>query len=251
MRRPLLLLTMAVSLSLSTLVHAVATTWSSRFSAIFWMPCASKPVFQDWRPRLSARAASGGSMPTACRTSIADSRHASTRPFSWDGTTRTIVASLAFRCAWEGSLSLDETVRQFDRQGPADADASAAPASVPHDRWAQRSDISYQPDRLAPLSAAVAACTDSTFRFGVGALFDRLAMIRSVPGADVVRLTAPAEGFTASTLQRYGDTVKDLATPYAVDSRGRATVSTYAASALTPASGLISTVRDLGSSTWR
>jgi CubicO group peptidase (beta-lactamase class C family) len=58
-------------------------------------------------------------------------------------------------------------------------------------------------------------------------------------------LTAPAERFSASALQRYADVLRRLATPYAVDARGRATRSSYVASTLTPASGLISTVRDL------
>jgi hypothetical protein len=70
-------------------------------------------------------------------------------------------------------------------------------------------------------------------------------MIDSVPGADVVSLKAPAEAFTASALTRYSDALKRLATPYAIDARGRAAPSSYAANTLTPASGMISTVRDL------
>jgi CubicO group peptidase (beta-lactamase class C family) len=70
-------------------------------------------------------------------------------------------------------------------------------------------------------------------------------MFDSVPGADVLGLIAPAEGFSATQLQRYADTVRRLATPYALDARGRATASSYVASTLTPASGLISTAIDL------
>jgi len=69
-------------------------------------------------------------------------------------------------------------------------------------------------------------------------------MVDSVPGADVAKLTAPAENFTASTLQRYAGSLARLATPYAVDARGR-TTSSYVASTLTPGSGLISSVHDL------
>src|SRR5262249_37161508 len=43
----------------------------------------------------------------------------------------------------------------------------------------------------------------------------------------------------------YADVLQRLATPYRVDASGRATPSSYVASTLTPASGLISTVRDL------
>jgi CubicO group peptidase (beta-lactamase class C family) len=165
-------------------------------------------------------------------------------PFQLDGTTQTIVASLALRCARDGWLLLDDMVGKFDPQSP-DAGATLRQLLSHTTAGPNGLTFSYRPDRLAPLAAAVAACTDSTFRFGVGGLFDRMAMIDSVPGADVVRLTAPAEGFTASKLQHYADVVSRLATPYAVDSRGRATASTYAAPTLRPASGLISTVRDL------
>jgi hypothetical protein len=105
--------------------------------------------------------------------------------------------------------------------------------------------FSYRPERLTPIAAALADCTDATFRSGMAAAFDRMAMIASVPGPDVIRLTAPAEGFTASALLRYADVLRRLATPYSVDARGRATASSYAAPTLTPASGMISTVRDL------
>lgn len=72
-----------------------------------------------------------------------------------------------------------------------------------------------------------------------------MVMVDSVPGSDVVRLTPPAEGFAASDLERYADALRRLATPYSVDKRGRATPSSYVASALTPASGLIASIRDL------
>jgi hypothetical protein len=58
-------------------------------------------------------------------------------------------------------------------------------------------------------------------------------------------LKAPAEGFTESALQRYAASLERLAMPYAVDARGRATPSSYAAPTLTPASGMISTIVDL------
>jgi hypothetical protein len=69
--------------------------------------------------------------------------------------------------------------------------------------------------------------------------------VASVPGADAAALKAPAEGFTQSALQRFADSLERLASPYAVDARGRATRSSYAAPTLTPASGMISTIIDL------
>ena len=71
-------------------------------------------------------------------------------------------------------------------------------------------------------------------------------MTDSVPGPDVVRLTPPAEGIpTPSAAARYRSVLERLAVPYTVDEQGRASPSQNAATTLTPAAGLISTVRDL------
>jgi D-alanyl-D-alanine carboxypeptidase len=165
-------------------------------------------------------------------------------PFHLDGTTQAFVGSLAIRCASDGWLSLDDPVSRFD---PASRDAGATMRQILTHTSAGPNGLvfAFHPERLAPVAAAIAGCTDSTFRWGVSALFDRIAMTGSVPGADVAALKAPAEGFTETALRRYADTVGRLATPYAIDARGRATASSYVASTLTPASGMISTIIDL------
>ena len=165
-------------------------------------------------------------------------------PFQLDGTTQMIVASLALRCASDGWLSLDDPVSKFAPSSP-DAGATIGQLLTHTTAGVNGLTFSYRPDRLTPVAAAIAACTDSTFRWGVGSFMDRWAMIDSVPGADVAKLTAPAENFSASTLQRYSGALGRLATPYAVDARGHATPSSYAAPTLTPGSGLISSVHDL------
>jgi CubicO group peptidase (beta-lactamase class C family) len=162
-----------------------------------------------------------------------------------DGTTQAIAASLALRCASDGELSLDDPVGKFAPSSP-DPGATIRQLLTHTTGGVNGLTFSYRPERLAPLAAAIASCTDSTFRRGMSGLFDRMGMlIDSVPGSDVVRLTAPAEGFTAADLQHYSDVLRRLATPYAVDARARATPTSYDASTLTPASGLISSVRDL------
>lgn len=165
-------------------------------------------------------------------------------PFQLDGTTQAITASLALRCASDGWLSLDDPVSKFAPSSP-DATATIRQLLTHTTNGPNGLTFSYQPNRLGPVAAAIAGCTDSTFRAGMSGLFDRLSMIDSVPGSDVTHLTAPAEGFSASTLQRFVAVLGRLATPYAVDAGGRATPSAYRASTLTPASGLISTVRDI------
>jgi CubicO group peptidase (beta-lactamase class C family) len=241
-RRPLLL-TMALSLSAGAPVHAADDFVLSRFSDYL-----DALRTQAGIPGLAAAIVGPADVNWEGAFGRQDvDRNVATRldtPFQLDGTTQMIVASLALRCASDGWLSLDDPV---SRVAPSSPDASATIRQLLTHTTAGVTGLtfSYRPERLAPVAAAIAGCTDSTFRWGMSALFDRMAMIDSVPGSDVVRLTAPAEGFTASALRRYSDTLGRLATPYAVDARGRATPSSYVASTLTPASGLISTVRDL------
>jgi CubicO group peptidase (beta-lactamase class C family) len=165
-------------------------------------------------------------------------------PFQLDDTTQAIVGSLAMKCASEGKISLDDPVSKFM---PASAEGSATIGQLlTHTSGnANNRSFSYRPERLEPIAAAVAVCSESTFRAGVAERLDEMTMTDSVPGSDVVRLTPPAEGFNAQDLDEYATALRRLATPYSVDKRGRATPSSYVASTLTPASGLISSIRDL------
>jgi hypothetical protein len=71
-------------------------------------------------------------------------------------------------------------------------------------------------------------------------------MFDSVPGPDVVKIKPPDEGIPSqSDSIRYDGVLSRLATPYAIDARGRALASQYGAATLTPSDGLITTVRDL------
>jgi CubicO group peptidase (beta-lactamase class C family) len=164
-------------------------------------------------------------------------------PFHLDGLTQLVVASLAMRCAESGWISLDDPISKYATGTPDDSatlrqllsHTSAGPNGLV---------FAYRLDRLAPLAAAVSVCTDSSFRYGVAALLDRLAMIETVPGPDVVLSPPPADGLIGA-VPRYTAVMNRLAVPYAVDARGNATRSRYPATTLTPSGGLISTVRDL------
>ena len=243
MRRPPLLLAMALSLSVGALVHAADDFVLSRFSEYL-----DALRTQAGIPGLAAAIVGPANVNWEGAFGQQDvERNVAVRldtPFQLDGTTQAIVASLAVRCASDGWLWLDDPVSKFAPSSP-DAAATIRQLLTHTTAGVNGLTFSYRPERLAPVAAAIGGCTDSTFRWGMSALFDRLAMTDSVPGSDVVRLTAPAEAFTASALQHYSDVLRRLATPYAVDARGRATPTSYAASTLTPASGLISTARDL------
>jgi len=165
-------------------------------------------------------------------------------PFQLDGTTQPIIASLALWCVGQGAFTLDARVAQF---APASPDAGATLRQLLTHTSAGPGGLtfSYRPDRLAPLAAAVARCMDGTFRRGAASFLERLAMFDSVPGTDTADLVEPAEHFTATELGRYADAMRRLAAPYTVDKQRRATKSSYTATTLTPASGLVSTVHDL------
>jgi CubicO group peptidase (beta-lactamase class C family) len=164
-------------------------------------------------------------------------------PFHVDGLTQMFTASLIMRCVEEGKLSLDDRVGQF-------VTGASEPNATLRQLLMHTSDgggFQYRPERLDPLASVIKDCNAETFRAKLAKGFDWLAMKDSVPGPDVVHMTPTADDvFTSSTLEHYAKVVDRLATPYVVDSRGRASASRYAAATLTPSSGAISTARDLG-----
>jgi len=165
-------------------------------------------------------------------------------PFHLDGLTEVFTAALVLRCVEEGRLSLDDRIARFD---PASPDANATVRQIlTHTSGAPDAlAFAYRPDRFAPLSAAVRTCTGESFRASVANLLDRFAMTDSVPGPDAGHLAPPDDGIPASAAGRYTSVLGRLATPYAVRQPGQVSPSQYAATTLTPVSGLISTVGDL------
>jgi CubicO group peptidase (beta-lactamase class C family) len=166
-------------------------------------------------------------------------------PFHLDGLTQVFTATMVLRCVEEGRLSLDDRIGQFKANSP-DADATIrqvlSHTSGPPDGLV----FAYRPERLDPLTRAIRACTDDSFRETLANLLERLAMIDSVPGPDIVHPELLTEGIPSpSAVARYLGVLGRLATPYAVDQSGRASQSQYPETTLTPSSGLISTVRDI------
>jgi CubicO group peptidase (beta-lactamase class C family) len=166
-------------------------------------------------------------------------------PFQLDGLTQIVTATLVLRCVEEGRFTLDDPIGRFDP-------GSLEPASTIRDVLTHTSGapgaltFAYRPERLAPLQAAIRECTGNSYRETVAQTLDQLGMFNSVPGADVVGLTPPAEGIPeANAVARYAQVLGRLATPYALDFRGNASRSQYAATTLTPASGLVASARDL------
>ena len=165
-------------------------------------------------------------------------------PFHLNGVTQVFTATMVLRCVEEGRLSLDDRIGQFKSDSP-DANATIRQllthTSGPPDALI----FSYRPERLEPLARAIRACTNDSYRETLANLLTRLAMIDSVPGPDIVHPELLTEGIPSpSMVERYRGALERLATPYFVDRSGRLSPSQYSATTLTPANGLISTVRD-------
>lgn len=168
-------------------------------------------------------------------------------PFNADGLTQVFTAAMALRCAEERLLSLDDRIGNF-RVDTLEPDAtirqllthtSGPPGSLA---------FAHRPERLDPLWRVLRTCTVDSYRESVANLFKRLAMIDSVPGANILTIVPPAEGVPfPEDVARYTGVLERRATPYAVDDRARSSPSTYpeSASVLTPSSGVVTTVRDL------
>jgi D-alanyl-D-alanine carboxypeptidase len=244
-RPPLPLLAIALALSVSALVHAADDFVLSRFNDYLDALRTQAAI-----PGLAAAIVGPTDVMWEGVFGQQDIEHnlpvRIDTPFQLDGTTQAVAGSLAIRCASDGWLNLDDPVSKFAPNSP-DASATIGQLLTHTTAGPKGLTFAYRLDRLATVAPAIAACTDSTFRWGMSSFFDHWAMVGSVPGSDVAQLKAPAEGFTASTLQRFADVLGRLATPYTVDARGHATASSYAASTstLTPGSGMISTVNDL------
>lgn len=170
-------------------------------------------------------------------------------PFHLDGLTQVVASTMILECVEEGRLALDDRIGRFVPDSP---DANATLRQILTHTSGPPDDLvfSYQPQRLAPLGAALAACRQETFRSAVAAELDRLAMLDSVPGPDAALYVPPPEGslvpreLTSEQVARYASVLKRLAIPYAVSKR-RPSLSEYTATTLAPSGGLISTVRDL------
>jgi CubicO group peptidase (beta-lactamase class C family) len=168
-------------------------------------------------------------------------------PFHADGLTQVVTAAMTLRCAEERRLDLDAqlgTLRSDAIEPDATIRQLLTHTSGPLDNLV----YAHRPDRLAPLWPIVRTCTGDSYRESVANLLERLAMVDSVPGANIITVVPPAEGVPdPADVERYSALLQRQATPYLVDDRGRATQSSYPESArsLTPATGLVTTVRDL------
>jgi CubicO group peptidase (beta-lactamase class C family) len=243
MRRTLVMLTTAVLLSATVLLHAVDDLVVSRFAGYL-----ESLRTQAGIPGLAAVMVSTTDVTWDRAFGQQDvERNIFARadtPFQLDASTQLLVAAQALRCVEEGRLSLDDTAGKFGATG-ADAGATLRQILTHTTSAADGLRFSYRPDRLAPLAAAIAACTGDSFSGALISLLERLNMRDSVPGSDG-RSWLPASADPGGAVsERYTAVLGRLATPYAVDANKKPSASRYSATSFSPASGLISTALDL------
>jgi len=174
-------------------------------------------------------------------------------PFPVDGLMQTIVASLTLRCDETPWLSIDDPISKFVPAAP-EPQSTLRMLMTHTSQGPGGLQFLYRMDRLAPLAPVLAECNDGSFRpavdgsfrAAVAKFFRRMAMIESVPGADVAALKPGDEGFDQPTLERYSALLLRQPVSYAVDGKGRATPSPSASSpTLAPSGGLLTSARDL------
>jgi CubicO group peptidase (beta-lactamase class C family) len=159
--------------------------------------------------------------------------------------TQTITGTLLLHCVERGAVQLDQPISRWVT-GP-DTPAATLQTLLTHGNAGVANGFRYDPARFALLARPVEACFDQPFRRLVAReVFDRLAMTTAVPGYDIT--TAPLDLrqlFDDATLARYATVLPQVAIPYKVDRRARATRNELPPQAVDGAHGLIASVRDL------
>src|SRR5688572_23823637 len=168
-------------------------------------------------------------------------------PFNADGLTQAFTAAIVLRCAEDRRLSLDDTVRSF-KVPTIEPDATIRQLLTHTSGASDGLTFFLRPERLTPLRPIVRACEGNSYRENMANLLHRLGMFDSVPGPDIVNVAKGDEGVPdPADVKRYASVLERRATPYSVDRRARARQSSYpdSTTVLTPASGVVTTVRDL------
>lgn len=164
-------------------------------------------------------------------------------PYPIADLTQTFASALLMQCVERGPLRLDDSMARL--AGVAGSDTIRQ--TLAHVSDADGTGFRYDPARFARLTPVVDTCGSVSARLRVAHdVFDKLAMIDSVPGRDLEDPASDARpSFDPLTLERYTRVLSRLAVPYKVDKRGRATKSELPSKKIDAATGLVSTARDL------
>jgi CubicO group peptidase (beta-lactamase class C family) len=176
-----------------------------------------------------------------------EANHAATAatPYLIGDLTQPLTAMLVLYCADRGLLHLDDSIGMW-------APTVAAPGAtlrelLTHQSPGSANGFRYDPGRYSHLARPIESCFKQPFRRAIaGEVFDQLGMTTAVPGYDIGNVPNELRQlFDESRLQTYAAVLQQLAVPYKVDRRARATRNTVTVTGVDGASGLIASVRDL------
>jgi CubicO group peptidase (beta-lactamase class C family) len=243
MRRALAALVVAVPLAIPTAIGAQSDFIALRFER--YLEALRK---QAGIPGLSAAIAQDGQIVWEAGFGYQDVDASvpatPDTPYYVADLTGMLSATLVLACVEQGATSLDTPVLVPGAVPNAPATTATVGQLLKHASGGAA--FQYDPVRFGALTGVIVRCMDDSFKEAIARrLLDRLAMTRSVPGLDVLK--AVPSDFDNQQLLKYQDVLLQIAKPYRVDRRGRASVSQYPAPAFNAAAGLVATVRDLAS----
>ncbi len=168
-------------------------------------------------------------------------------PYLIASLTKTFTSMLLMRCVEQGSLNLNDPIRNYTSAIPEPGVTVRHVFTHTSESRPPGEAYRYNGNRFGALGAVVDSCHGTPFRLALAkSILDELNLLDTMPGKDAGTPSAAlAANFSPEALARYSRTLQRLAKPYVIDSRGQAVLSNYPQNDVNASAGIISTVRDL------
>mgnify|MGYP003577468786 CR=1 FL=1 len=166
-------------------------------------------------------------------------------PYAVGGITQAMTGVLIGVCADRFGFAIDQDIRNFAPSFPVrETSVRQVLAHATDGRF------HYDPTLYSSLTPVVESCTKQSYRQATAVeILERVTppMRRSVPGLDLARPEGAAAlaQFDADTVARYQSVLREVAVPYRIDAKLRASRSEYPSYGLDAAGGLVTTAYDL------
>jgi CubicO group peptidase (beta-lactamase class C family) len=166
-------------------------------------------------------------------------------PYAVGGVTQALTGVLTGVCIDRYGFNIDQDIRTFAPAFPvAETRVRQVLAHATDGRF------HYDPALYSSLTPVVEACTKQSYRQATAVeILERVTpmMRRSVPGLDLARPEGAAAlaQFDAATVASYQAVLSEVAVPYRIDVKGRASRTEYPSYGLDAAGGLVTTAYDL------
>ena len=168
-------------------------------------------------------------------------------PYMVGDVSGTLAAVLLLQCVEHRVLELDRPLGLYGIDIP-ESTATLRDLLSHRQNESQGEPFLYNPARYSQLTTVMEWCAPQPYRKSVShRIINRLAMIDSVPGTDLVNpaLDLPEELYDPAELDRYRRVLARMAPGYKVETRARVERTELAPVTMSASGGLVSTVRDL------